>query len=84
MLRNVERRYHETSSDYIREQMEKYMAQQACPKCKGNRLKRESLAVLIDEKHIGDTTRFSVKEAYDFLKVSVYLKRHEDCGYDTA
>ncbi|MED4795554.1 excinuclease ABC subunit UvrA [Priestia megaterium] len=68
VLRNVERRYHETSSDYIREQMEKYMAQQACPKCKGNRLKRESLAVLIDEKHIGDTTRFSVKEAYDFFE----------------
>ncbi|MFP7734149.1 excinuclease ABC subunit UvrA [Priestia aryabhattai] len=67
VLRNVERRYHETSSDYIREQMEKYMAQQACPKCKGNRLKRESLAVLIDEKHIGDTTRFSVKEAYGFF-----------------
>ena len=35
----------ETSSDYIREQMEKYMAEQACPKCKGERLKQESLAV---------------------------------------
>ena len=58
VIRNVERRYQETSSDYIREQMEKYMAEQACPTCKGNRLKTESLAVLIDEKHIGDVTSF--------------------------
>ena len=47
VIRNVERRYKETSSDYIREQMEKYMAQQPCPTCKGYRLKKESLAVLI-------------------------------------
>ena len=38
VLKNIERRYKETSSDYIREQMEKYMAQQDCPTCKGYRL----------------------------------------------
>ncbi|WP_163071069.1 excinuclease ABC subunit UvrA [Priestia flexa] len=67
VIPNVERRYHETSSDYIREQMEKYMAEQPCPMCKGHRLKKEALAVLIDSKHIGNVTRFSVQEAYNFF-----------------
>ncbi|UNL84751.1 excinuclease ABC subunit UvrA [Priestia koreensis] len=68
VVRNVERRYKETSSDFIREQMEKYMAQQPCPKCKGHRLKEETLAVKIDDKHIGEVTTFSVKEAFDFFE----------------
>ncbi|WEZ09045.1 excinuclease ABC subunit UvrA [Priestia flexa] len=67
VIPNVERRYHETSSDYIREQMEKYMAEQPCPMCKRHRLKKEALAVLIDSKHIGNVTRFSVQEAYNFF-----------------
>ncbi|MDR0138740.1 excinuclease ABC subunit UvrA [Metabacillus idriensis] len=68
VIRNVERRYKETSSDYIREQMEKYMAQQACPKCKGHRLKKESLSVLVDGNHIGNVTSLSVHEAIDFFE----------------
>lgn len=67
VIRNVERRYKETSSDYIREQMEKYMAQQPCPACKGNRLKKESLAVLISGEHVGKITSLSVEEAYQFF-----------------
>ncbi len=68
VIRNVERRYRETSSDYIREQMEKYMAQQPCPTCKGNRLKKESLAVLVGGKHIGEVTALSVTEALEFFQ----------------
>ncbi len=64
---NVERRFKDTSSDYIREQMEKYMAQQPCPSCKGNRLKRETLAVLISGQHVGKVTSLSVEEAYRFF-----------------
>ena len=67
VLRNVERRYKETSSDYIREQMEKYMAERACPSCKGYRLKKESLAVLISGKHISNVTDFSINEAFEFF-----------------
>ncbi|NEX77438.1 excinuclease ABC subunit UvrA [Bacillus thermocopriae] len=67
VIRNVERRYKETSSDYIREQMEKYMADQACPTCKGFRLKKESLAVLINGHHIAQVTNFSIEEALDFF-----------------
>ncbi|MBS2970587.1 excinuclease ABC subunit UvrA [Metabacillus sp. KIGAM252] len=67
VMKNIERRYRETSSDYIREQMEKYMAQQPCPTCKGYRLKKETLAVKIDGRHVGETTTLSVQEAHDFF-----------------
>ncbi len=67
VLHNVERRYRETSSDYIREQMEKYMAEQPCPGCKGYRLKEESLAVKVDGKHIGEITELSIIEADKFF-----------------
>lgn len=68
VIPNVERRYKETSSDYIREQMEKYMAQQPCPSCKGFRLKIESLSVLINKLHIGNVTNFSIVEAIEFFE----------------
>jgi len=67
VIRNVERRYKETSSDFIREQMEKYMAQHHCPTCKGDRLKKETLAVLINNYHIGKVTSFSIQEAHHFF-----------------
>ncbi|EIJ80571.1 excinuclease ABC subunit A [Bacillus methanolicus PB1] len=67
VLSNVERRYKETSSDYVREQMEKYMAHQPCPTCKGHRLKKESLAVLISGRHIGQVTELSIEEAHQFF-----------------
>ncbi|MHA6486877.1 excinuclease ABC subunit UvrA [Bacillus cabrialesii] len=68
VLRNIERRYKETSSDYIREQMEQYMSQKSCPTCKGYRLKKEALAVLIDGRHIGKITELSVGDALTFFK----------------
>lgn len=67
VMRNVERRYKETSSDFIREQMEKYMGQQPCPTCKGYRLKKESLAVLINGFHISQVTDLSIKDADQFF-----------------
>jgi len=68
IVRNVERRFKETTSDYVREQMEKYMAQQACPSCKGYRLKPETLAVKLADKHIGEVTQYSIQEADTFFK----------------
>lgn len=76
VIRNVERRYKETSSDYIREQMEKYMGQQNCPTCKGYRLKKETLAVLIDGNHIGEITKLSVVDLLAFFK-NVQLSEKE-------
>ena len=68
VLANVERRFKETNSDYTRDQMEKYMAEQPCPTCKGYRLKKESMAVLIAGQHIGQITALSIKEANDFFE----------------
>lgn len=76
VLKNVERRYRETSSDYIREQMEKYMAEQPCPRCKGYRLKEESLAVKIENKHIGQVTELSIQDAAQFFQ-SIHLSEKE-------
>ncbi|WP_437829407.1 excinuclease ABC subunit UvrA [Niallia taxi] len=68
VVRNVERRYKETSSDFIREQMEKYMAQQDCPTCKGYRLKKEAQAVFVNGLHIGQVTEKSVIEGKKFFE----------------
>jgi len=68
VVRNVERRFRETTSDYIREQMEKYMAHKVCPTCRGHRLRPESLAVKINGRHIGEVTEMSIKEALAFFE----------------
>lgn len=67
VMRNVERRYRETNSEYTREQMEKYMHQHPCQSCKGQRLRKESLAVLVAGKNISEVTAYSVAEAYRFF-----------------
>ena len=67
VLRNIERRFKETTSDYVREQMEKYMAEQPCPSCKGYRLKPETLAVKIAGNHIAEITNYSIQEAQRFF-----------------
>ncbi|PPA70211.1 excinuclease ABC subunit UvrA [Jeotgalibacillus proteolyticus] len=68
VLSNVERRFRETSSEYIREQMQKYMGKQNCPTCKGHRLKKESLAVKVSSHHIGEVTAYSIEEARQFFE----------------
>lgn len=67
VLSNVARRYKDTSSDYVRDQMEKYMAQSPCPSCKGYRLKEETLAVKVNGVHIGKVTELSIVEAERFF-----------------
>lgn len=67
VLANVERRFKDTSSDYIREQMEKYMEQHDCPTCNGYRLKEETLAVKINSLHIGEITKYSIEAANKFF-----------------
>ncbi|WP_018930978.1 excinuclease ABC subunit UvrA [Gracilibacillus lacisalsi] len=67
VLNNIARRYRETSSDFIREQMEKYMTTKACPTCEGYRLNEEALAVKVNDLHIGQVTALSVTEAHHFF-----------------
>ncbi len=68
VLGNIERRFKETSSEWTREQMEKYMGMHKCPTCKGYRLKEETMAVKVESMHIGQITEFSIVEAYNFFK----------------
>ncbi len=77
VLKNIARRYRETTSDFIREQMEKYMTQKPCPKCDGYRLKDEALAVLVNGLHVGKVTEMSVTEAFQFFE-SVELSEKEE------
>ncbi|WP_042275897.1 excinuclease ABC subunit UvrA [[Clostridium] dakarense] len=65
---NLERRYRETNSEYSREKIEEYMAETPCPKCKGARLKKEVLSVLVDGKNIMDVTDFSVNDLIEFME----------------
>jgi excinuclease ABC subunit A len=63
VVRNLERRYRETFSDGIREHIESYMSSKPCPKCKGQRLKPETLAVIINGRNIAYVTSLSIGEA---------------------
>jgi len=60
---NLQRRYKETDSDYIRGEIERYMAANPCPACGGARLKPETLAVKVDGRNVVEVTRMSVVDA---------------------
>ncbi|TDQ66243.1 excinuclease ABC subunit A [Maritalea mobilis] len=61
---NLSRRYRETESAGMREEIEKYMSSAPCDSCGGYRLKPEALAVKIDGKHIGEVSQKSIREAH--------------------
>lgn len=64
---NLMRRYKQTKSSGIREWIEQYMSMRPCPECHGTRLRKESLAVTIGEKSLGDISRLSIKELLGFF-----------------
>ncbi len=68
VINNLQRRFKETNSDYMRNKLQEYMSLNACPTCKGKRLKPETLAVTIADKNIDDATRYSVKDALEYFK----------------
>lgn len=73
VIKNLERRFHETESEFIKTEINRFMSENPCPKCNGMRLKPESLAVRIDGKNIMDVTALSVKatrEFFDNLKLT--------------
>src|SRR6266704_2911974 len=81
VLDHVEKRYRETASDAVREQLEQYMVEQACPTCGGRRLKPESLSVLVAGKSIGDVVGLPVREVLDFF-AKVPLRGNGRAGLD--
>jgi len=67
ILPNLERRYRETDSDYLRQEIEKYMVEKVCQSCHGQRLRIEVLSVKINDKNIIDATSMSIEEAQTFF-----------------
>jgi len=67
ILTNINRRYHETNSDYTREQMKLYMTELTCETCHGYRLNKEALSVKIDGKHIGEISELSVNKSLNYM-----------------
>ncbi|MEL6386241.1 MAG: excinuclease ABC subunit UvrA [Pseudomonadota bacterium] len=67
VIPNLERRYRETDSAWVREEVEKFQSSAPCPACKGKRLKPEALAVRIAGLDISDATQFSIREAAEWF-----------------
>ncbi len=67
IIPSLKRRYQESNSDRVREEIEKYMDFIECPQCKGKRLKPFQLAVKVRGKSIADVCDMSVSEAYEFI-----------------
>lgn len=67
VIPNMMRRYEQTESDYIRQEIEEYMTELECPTCKGLRLKKESLAVTIKGRNIVDVTNMSIQDSLDWV-----------------
>ena len=63
VIGNLERRWRETDSQWMREEIEKFMSRKPCPACMGYRLKPEAMAVRVAQLHVGQVTEMSIKEA---------------------
>jgi excinuclease ABC subunit A len=67
VIPNIERRFQETDSEFIREDLQRYMAPRPCPTCKGARLKPEALAVTIAGRNVQEVVSYSVLHAREFF-----------------
>ena len=80
VLPNMERRWQETDSSWVREDLSKFQITKLCESCNGNRLKQEALAVKISNKHIGDVAHMTIDEAKSWfgeLHTSLTKKQNE-------
>ncbi len=77
VITNLERRYIETKSGWIRDWIENFMTELPCPTCHGSRLNDSVLAVLINEKNIYELTKMSIKKLRDFLENLTLSKEQE-------
>lgn len=68
VISGLERKYHETDSDWMRREIEQYMIKKKCPKCLGKRLKPEVLAVIVDDKSIDEIVEMPIDQAKTFFE----------------
>ena len=78
VINNLERRYMETSSDWIREWLSNYMIELECPKCHGARLDDSVLNIFINKKNIFDITCMSIKELLSWINVLNLTEKEEE------
>lgn len=81
IIPNLERRYKETNSDYMKDRIDGYMTEIPCPKCKGNRLKDEILAVKVGGLNIAEFTHLSISKAIDFIENLELDERQQLIGH---
>src|SRR5437588_11499184 len=67
VIANLQRRYEETQSEYLKAELERYMSDKPCPACKGRRLKPESLAVTVADHNIAEVSALPVSNAINFF-----------------
>lgn len=77
IIGNLERRYRETESDYIRDEISRYMTYSPCPTCKGARLKKESLHIKVGNFAINQVCALSIKESFEFFSTLKLTKKDE-------
>jgi len=81
VVNNLQRRYSETSSDYVKEEIEKFMSASICPSCKGARLKPEALAVTVGGRNIDELTRMSIEQLELFFRELSLTPRQEQIAH---
>ncbi len=78
ILNYLNRRYHDTSSEYVRDELSRFMSQLDCPDCGGKRLKKESLSIKINTKSIHDICVMTVNGSLDFFSSLTFTKSKAD------
>ncbi|MBV8197557.1 MAG: excinuclease ABC subunit UvrA, partial [Candidatus Eremiobacteraeota bacterium] len=81
VVNNLQRRYAETSSEYVKEEIEKFMSASTCPSCSGARLKPEALAVTIGGSNIDKLTRMSIELLEKFFAGLTLTERQEQIAH---
>ena len=77
VVANLQRRYQETESDFLKAELERYMADKPCPACKGQRLKPESLAVTVAAQNIAEVCKLSISAAITFFDTLQLSEREQ-------
>ena len=83
VVNNIERRWRETESNWVRDELSRFQSEHACSRCKGYRLKPEAMAVKLDNKHVGEISQFSIMGAqawFEHLPASLSTKQNEIAG----
>jgi excinuclease ABC subunit A len=81
VVNNLQRRYRETSSEYVKEEIEKFMSATTCPACHGARLKPEALAVTVGERNVDDLTRMSIERLELFFRELTLTPRQDQIAH---